>query len=237
MKYLFNFVTKEIMKELTKKVHKRISLSTKIIYFSVMIFPITFILSLVFSADWMPNCLNFLSNVFCFVPLSFAIYSLVKADSLRKREIYTEKLVSKSFSNFLESIGITDEILIEVLKKRFYRKYVHEVLKTGAIFYNYKDIRTFCLDARSYGYGLYVDISCFVEKMNNSNFNKTTQTYEKKSLTPYEKAMKYFSLVKGFSKEELKKAYRRKLKEVHPDSGGTQEEFLKAQGLFEILNH
>lgn len=40
---------------------------------------------------------------------------------------------------------------------------------------------------------------------------------------------------KEVSKEEIKKAYREKVKETHPDLEGTKEEFMKVKNAYEVL--
>jgi len=47
---------------------------------------------------------------------------------------------------------------------------------------------------------------------------------------------KILGVKKKASKEEIKKAYRRKAKETHPDVGGSTEDFQKTQKAFKILN-
>lgn len=45
----------------------------------------------------------------------------------------------------------------------------------------------------------------------------------------------YFEIEPSASQEEVKKAYRKKSKQVHPDLGGSQEEFEKANKYYELL--
>ena len=46
----------------------------------------------------------------------------------------------------------------------------------------------------------------------------------------------YFKLKKGFTFAELKKAYKKKVFEVHPDRGGTHEEVVECNRLFNELS-
>lgn len=239
MKFLFNVIVKECLKELTKKKNKRVSLSTKVVHFSIMIFPITFILSMIFSSDLVPNFFSFFSKVFCFAPLCIAMFSFLKADYLAKKEGYIEKLALRNFSNFLDTLGVTDELLIDNLKRRFFRKYVSLMLNDVENFFDYKTIRNYSFNNRrsSEHYLYFTYIKEFINNWGKeTDEGEDTKKSKSKVLTSIEKAIAYFNLAKGFSKEELKRAYRKKLKEVHPDCGGTQEEFLKAQDFFELLN-
>lgn len=237
MKTLFNIIVRECLKELTKKKNKRVSLSTKIVYFSVMIFPITFILSMLFSSELVPNFFHFFAKVFCFMPLGFAVISYLKADYLVKKEEYIEKLVLRNFSKFLDTLGVTDELLIDNLKRRFFRKYVSLMLKDIEKFTDYRDIRNYSFHCqRTVEHYLYFTyLNDFIKNWGVEKDNEKETKNKSKVLTSIEKAIAYFNLAKGFTKEELKGAYRRKLKEVHPDCGGTNDEFLKAQSLFELL--
>jgi len=47
--------------------------------------------------------------------------------------------------------------------------------------------------------------------------------------------LSYFSLKEGFSEIELKKAWKRKMFEVHPDRGGSHDETLECNRLYEEL--
>ena len=49
------------------------------------------------------------------------------------------------------------------------------------------------------------------------------------------KALNLFNLKEGYTKEELKKSYLKKIKIYHPDSGGSHEEFLYLQKSYELL--
>lgn len=56
-------------------------------------------------------------------------------------------------------------------------------------------------------------------------------------MTQYE-AMTILGLTRGYAEKDLKKAYRQKSLLVHPDKGGTNEDFLKVRVAYEFLqNH
>lgn len=49
------------------------------------------------------------------------------------------------------------------------------------------------------------------------------------------KALNFFGLNDNYTKEELKRAYKKKIKEFHPDNGGTNEDFQRVTNLYKSL--
>jgi len=48
--------------------------------------------------------------------------------------------------------------------------------------------------------------------------------------------LNYFNLKEGFSYDELKKAWRKKIFNIHPDRGGSHEEVLECNRLYKELS-
>lgn len=76
-------------------------------------------------------------------------------------------------------------------------------------------------------------------KINNEEGYK--ENYQQEDYQQYQnsselqKALDFFGLQIPFSEEELKKIWKEKMKSVHPDAGGNDEDAQKVNAYFELL--
>lgn len=82
------------------------------------------------------------------------------------------------------------------------------------------------------------DILCFFRNFGAKKgiFTEDELEFETEGFDEIKEALKYFNLKESFTEKELKQAYKDKLKEVHPDCGGSSEEFIKAKDMFDLLS-
>lgn len=63
---------------------------------------------------------------------------------------------------------------------------------------------------------------------------RISKVVEFKVVEPQQEANDYFDMFIGKSEREVKKMYRKLSKELHPDLGGSQAEFIKMQQMYEV---
>lgn len=255
MKYFWNFINRACLKELLKNdIFSRTSLSLKIVSSMLILAPISWIATII-----LPGWLSILARIVFYLVLLITFFAIVFEFKILDYSSKIEKAIEYNFSLFLKYIGLQDSnlehrFLIHQIEKVFVNDYIRAILDTNVLFSSIKDIKYFDFKT-GFNYNLrlkvlYQDIVKIIENYNQKkaykSYNKTYKQYENKTYNKnkefiysndYEKALNYFNLSSNFSKDDLKKAYRKKIKEVHPDSGGSKEKFLIVQKYFEILEN
>ena len=212
----------------------------------IILAPISWVASII-----LPGWLSTLARVIFFLVLFLSAIVIIFEFKIHEYVSKIKKAVEYNFSLFLKETGLKESsleqlFLIHQIERTFFKDYVKSLLETNVLFSSIDDIRLFNF-RKAINFNLrlkviYQDIIKLIESFNQKKYyNSSSQKYEYKKTertvysNDYEKALRCFNLSKNFSKEDLKKAYRKKIKEVHPDSGGSKERFLMVQKYFELL--
>lgn len=182
-------------------------------------------------------CMDMLIMVVCMV-------------SYQEIENYREKLekdyinlynrfLNEEFSGWSELVkGIPSELL-NVLGGSTFKRFMRILKKINFSPSSKEDFANFNFKSDEFVnnsiYTIIVDDIIIFMKNLSRGTKSSSNTYSKKTSSELERALSYFGLGNNYSNEELRKAYKNKLKKVHPDAGGTEEEFLKAQKLYERI--
>ena len=143
-------------------------------------------------------------------------------------------------------------LVFNLMKESHFKDFMKCVKASGKKFYSKEDIKNFdFLDKDFVNTKSYKELKSILDSFfgmlqknedsfeNKKTYNHSTKNYEyKPKYSKLDECLRYFNLSKNdLSKDTIKSAYRKKVKEVHPDSkNGSEEEFKKATDFYNYLN-
>lgn len=185
--------------------------------------------------------------IFFIIPSIFAIALMIFNNSIKLFEnsieiafdrifkIYIVSRLSKYYDEpyFNELLSYAEEI--------HFHRFMNVFLKSGIRFASISEISNFRFDnLRKNAFDGIIEDCINRAKLYNmqyeykNSYNRRT-TNKAQNTTTFSNKFSYFGFTQRVPKEELKKAYYKKIKTLHPDNGGSVKEFLKAKDLYEEL--